>query len=179
MPQGLLWVNSRITSPSLSKSTFEEWYNEEHIPDVFHTKKITSACRYHNISASESHQYLALYPVKDVNFLGSKEFHAIPDTSKKYFPGGEKCFHHAEFDTRFYEWIDEFAKPGVKSGMFNSIFHFQLDLILTPSVRSSKPHNLRRTYPRQRNRRRLRRLVQRRTLRYPNRLSRLYSHSSI
>lgn len=123
--QGLLWVNSRITSPSLSKSTFEEWYNDEHIPDVFHTKKITSACRYNNINPSESHPYLALYPVKDIAFLGSKEFGNIPMTSKKYFPGGEKCFDIAEFDTRFYEWIDEFQKPGAKNGMISQ-FNFNM-----------------------------------------------------
>ena len=111
-------MNSRITASSLSKSTFDSWYNAEHIPDIFVTKQIPSACRYNNIDPSASHPYLALYPVPDIKFLGSKEFEKIPVESKKYFPGGEKCYDLAEFDTRFYEEIDIFEKEGGKGGEF-------------------------------------------------------------
>jgi hypothetical protein len=118
MPQkGLMWVNSRITSPtSISVPKYLEWYQNEHIPDVIATKQISSAIQYSSINASDSHPYLTLYPVKDINFLGSKEWHNIPTTSGKYFGGG-KCYDVAEFDTRFYEFVEEFQKEGAKSGM--------------------------------------------------------------
>ncbi|CAG8951388.1 hypothetical protein HYFRA_00007300 [Hymenoscyphus fraxineus] len=114
--KGMLWVNSRITSTSLTKSSFEEWYNEEHVPDVLNTKAISSACRYNNINPADSHPYLALYPFEDIGFFETKRFREIPARSEKYFPGGETCFDLAEFDTRIYEWVHGYEKPGVKSG---------------------------------------------------------------
>ncbi|KAH6672053.1 hypothetical protein B0J14DRAFT_639994 [Halenospora varia] len=115
---GLLWVNSKITNPSdISPQNFKSWYEEEHIPDVFATKQIHSACRYQNIDPSANRPYLALYPVPDMKFLGSQQFLDIPVASKKYFSGPDvKCFDVAEFDTRFYEFVHSFEKEGVKSG---------------------------------------------------------------
>ncbi|KAF4624755.1 hypothetical protein G7Y89_g13408 [Cudoniella acicularis] len=118
MPQpGLLWVNSKITSPdSITPSNFKKWYEDEHIPDVLATKQIHSAYRYKNIDPSSDRPYLALYPVPDMNFLGSKEYFDIPVTSN-YFPGpGHRCFDFADFDTRYYEFVHGFEKEGVKSG---------------------------------------------------------------
>jgi hypothetical protein len=37
---GLLFVNSKITSPSLSPEAFTEWYQDVHIPDIFNTSVI-------------------------------------------------------------------------------------------------------------------------------------------
>jgi hypothetical protein len=34
---GLLYVNSKITSPNLSPAAFTKWYNDVHIPDIFKT----------------------------------------------------------------------------------------------------------------------------------------------
>ena len=112
----LLWVNSRLTTSSYPESKFLEWYDEEHIPDVFATKQVTTAVRYSNINASDSHPYLVLYPVKDLSFLGSEAYYKIPTTSEKYLPEGMKCYDVAEFDTRFYEFVEEFQKEGVKDG---------------------------------------------------------------
>ncbi|EPE24262.1 hypothetical protein GLAREA_08113 [Glarea lozoyensis ATCC 20868] len=113
----LLWVNSRITNSSeFPEPKFLEWYDKEHIPDIFITKQVSSAVRYSNINPSDTHPYLVLYPVKDINFLGSKQYFDIPVTSEKYISGGKKCFDVAEFDTRWYEFVDDFQKQGTKSG---------------------------------------------------------------
>ncbi|KAG9230629.1 hypothetical protein BJ875DRAFT_431265 [Amylocarpus encephaloides] len=113
---GLLWVNSRITSTEFSKSDFNTWYNTEHVPDVIAASKtVKTAFRYNSQNPTDTHPYLALYFVGDVNFLGSKEYKVIPGTSEKYFPG-KNCMEVGEFDTRWYEWVDGFEKKGVKSG---------------------------------------------------------------
>ena len=57
-----------------------------------------------------------MYPVSDVNWLGGKEFASIPLTSD-YFPGpSHNCFDYANFDSRFYEFIDSYEKPGTNPG---------------------------------------------------------------
>lgn len=99
---GLLYVNSRITSPTLTPSTFNAWYTQEHIPDILASKGITSAFRYRNIDPSALRPYLALYPVTNLGFLGSEEYKKIPVRSERYF-GGRGAFEVAEFDTRYYE----------------------------------------------------------------------------
>jgi hypothetical protein len=114
----LLWANSRITnSLEFPESKFLEWYDKEHIPDIFVTKQVSSAVRYSNINPSDTHPYLVLYPVKDINFLGSKQYYDIPITSKKYIGGEKKCYDVAEFDTRWYEFVDEFQKQGTITGI--------------------------------------------------------------
>ncbi|RDW77745.1 hypothetical protein BP6252_05798 [Coleophoma cylindrospora] len=114
----LLWVNSRITSPTqVSASKFERWYDTKHIPDVFSTKMITSACRYKTIIANAESPYLTLYPFESMSMLQSKEFAAIPDEDTETFPApSHSCYHFARFDTRVYECVDEFEKEGAKAG---------------------------------------------------------------
>ncbi|RDL31464.1 uncharacterized protein BP5553_09673 [Venustampulla echinocandica] len=111
---GLLYVNSRVTSPTLTPSAFDTWYTQEHIPDIFASKGITSAYRYKAIDPSALRPYLALYPVKDLDFLGSEEYMKISVRSEKYF-GGRGAFEVAEFDTRYYEELEGFGKEGGSS----------------------------------------------------------------
>jgi hypothetical protein len=102
---GLLYVNSKITSPSLSPEVFTEWYQDIHIRDIFLTSGINSAFRYYTQSSEPAkieRPYLALYPVEDVGFLYSAEFRAIPVHSDM-LPGESKgIFDLADFDTRYY-----------------------------------------------------------------------------
>lgn len=102
---GLLYVNSKITSPALSPALFTEWYQDIHIRDIFLTSGIKSAFRYHTQSpepAKIERPYLALYPVKDVAFLYSAEFKAIPVHSDMLPVESKGIFDLADFDTRYY-----------------------------------------------------------------------------
>lgn len=116
-PPGLLWVNSKITSPQVSKDSFNKWYNQVHNPDIFASQGIESACRYKSTNPSADHPYLALYHIKDLDFLTSAEFQAIPRTSTDYFPGPTHlCFDYAHFTSRIYEHIDTYEPDPVVSG---------------------------------------------------------------
>jgi len=101
---GIFYVNSVITSPTLSHEAFTKWYDTVHIPDILKTSGIKSAYRYYAISPRDhSNPYLALYPLKDVDFLESAEFHGIPVQSEILRVSGEgsgNSFDVAGFDTR-------------------------------------------------------------------------------
>ena len=52
--------------------------------------------------------------------LNSKEFASIPLTSD-YFPGpSHNCINYADFDSRFYEFLHSYEKPGASPGMVYS-----------------------------------------------------------
>lgn len=112
---GLLFVNSKIISPQLSTSLFTQWYEEEHIPDIFHTSGIKTAYRYYTTSqnpTSIDRPYLALYPLKDVAFLQTTEFRSIPVHSE-LVPTDNKCiFDLADFDTRYYTNLGKWEDAG-------------------------------------------------------------------
>ena len=55
----LFAVKATIT-PDREKA-FNEWYNHEHIPDLFKFKGMVSARRYKAIMGEDTFQYLALY----------------------------------------------------------------------------------------------------------------------
>src|SRR5256712_12900796 len=59
MPTALFTVKATIT-PDREK-TFNEWYNHEHIPDVFKFKGVVSARRYKAIMPEDKFQYVAMY----------------------------------------------------------------------------------------------------------------------
>ena len=102
---GLLYVNSKVTSPDLSPELFTEWYQDIHIRDIFLTSGIKSAFRYYTQSsepATIERPYLALYPLKDVAFLYSAEFRAIPVHSDMLPVESKNIFDLADFDTRYY-----------------------------------------------------------------------------
>jgi hypothetical protein len=187
---GLLWAASIITRPDiLTPSSFESWYNTEHIPDIFKTSAIRTAIRYRNIDPSASRQYLAIYPVPDVNWLGTKEFLDIPVTNKEIFKTENgKCFDCADFDTRFYEWVHGFEGEGAKPGIYPTCLLPISKLSnlaeeeqpnANKQKRTSKPDHLSSPNTCPRHRRRFRRLVQRRALPNLSRMQRLCSNSKI
>jgi len=121
MPKsGLLWVASKISDPAeTSPFTFNTWYNDTHIPDVLATSEVKTASRYQNIDPAGERQYLALYPVSDVDWLSSEEFGSIAISHEVFRTKGKSgsVFEVADFDTRIYEFVHGFEAEGVKSGM--------------------------------------------------------------
>lgn len=110
---GILFVNSKITSDDLTPEIFREWYEGVHIPDIFVTSGIKSAFRYQSTTpAKVERPFLALYPVKDVQWLYSDEFKSIPVHSDMLPNESKAIFELADFDTRYYETVDTRAESG-------------------------------------------------------------------
>lgn len=75
---GLLWVNSRLIKPDqVDSQAYQRWYEQTHIPDIFKTSGIKEAYRYQSINPEDERPYLALYPLKDLDFLETDEFKGV------------------------------------------------------------------------------------------------------
>jgi antibiotic biosynthesis monooxygenase (ABM) superfamily enzyme len=59
MPTALFTVKATI-APEREKA-FNEWYNHEHIPDVFKFKGVVSARRYKATAPEDQFQYVTMY----------------------------------------------------------------------------------------------------------------------
>ena len=59
MPTALFTVKATITPAR--EQAFNEWYNHEHIPDVFKFKGVVSARRYKAIVPEDKFQYVTVY----------------------------------------------------------------------------------------------------------------------
>lgn len=60
--------------------------------------------------------YLAVYPVKDVNWSTGEEFQRVPTTSELFKVEGNNAKSCADFDIRFYELVQSFQGQGAKPG---------------------------------------------------------------
>lgn len=115
---GLLYVNSKITSSRLSPELFTKWYQDIHIRDIFETSGINAAFRYFTRLAEPAtvdRPYLALYPLRDLAFLTSAEFKAIPVVSEMLPEGAKDVFDVADFDTRYYISVGDNREPEVET----------------------------------------------------------------
>ena len=105
---GILVVNSDVIKPNeLSRKGFDDWYCDEHIPDVVAKSGITSAARYEHIADGSSPArrlgFLTIYGMPDINFMETDEYRGLEGQSPG--PSRERIFKKAEFDTRAYELV--------------------------------------------------------------------------
>ncbi|KAK4891375.1 hypothetical protein LTR27_010029 [Elasticomyces elasticus] len=118
---GLLFVNSKITNPDeLSDEAYTKWYEEVHIPDIFKTSGIGEASRFLSIDPKAERQYLALYPLEDLDFLQTDEFYSIP-VHHDSIPGSHAIFDFGDFDTRYYKFVQHYEAENAKSGQPNFV----------------------------------------------------------
>lgn len=91
MATALLTVKATITSDR--EKEFNEWYNHEHIPDLFKFKGIVSARRYKAILGEDKFQYIALYEFESQDtleqFLKSDHFAWLKKETDAHF--GDVC----------------------------------------------------------------------------------------
>jgi antibiotic biosynthesis monooxygenase (ABM) superfamily enzyme len=91
MPVGLLTVKTTITRDR--EQAFNEWYNQEHIPDLLKYEGAVSARRYRTIIGEDKFQYLALYEFESEEalraFLESDHLKRLKQETEKHF--GEVC----------------------------------------------------------------------------------------
>ena len=124
---GILFVNSKITSDSLTSELFKQWYESVHIPDIFVTSGIKSAFRYYTTARNKvDRPFLALYPVKDLEWLNSAEFKAIPVHSHMLPNESKAIFELADFDTRYYATIGTKTESG-RQGPAKTVVIVQFD----------------------------------------------------
>jgi hypothetical protein len=124
---GILFVNSKITSDTLSPEVFTAWYEGAHIPDILDTSGIKSAFLYKSSTPDKVERpFLALYPVKDVQWLYSDEFKSIPLHSDMLPNDSKAIFELADFDIRYYETIDTKAESG-RRGPAKAVVVVQFD----------------------------------------------------
>jgi hypothetical protein len=113
---GILWVSSKIANPSLLPDTFRKWYDEVHVPHILETSGMKTAFRYEAIDSNAERPFFAYYPVKDIAFLASDEFYKIPLTSDLLPGPSHSVFASADFDMRYYEWVQTYEPEGTKPG---------------------------------------------------------------
>lgn len=100
---GIFFVNSKITSDTLSPQVFNRWYQDVHIPDILATSGIKKAIRYLSTTPEGAERpYLAVYPVQDVAWVRSDEFKSIPVHSDMLPNESKAIFEIADFDSRVY-----------------------------------------------------------------------------
>jgi len=115
--KGLMFVNSRITSPLLDEATFLKWYDEDHIPEILATGGMPTAIRFidegaraqlkdhgNDSPSPAARPYLHVYPVQDVAFFRTSQFADIGVTSD-LLPGSKLVYDLADFDVRFYNLV--------------------------------------------------------------------------
>jgi hypothetical protein len=112
---GLLFVASRITHPSkTTDEQFNQFYNDEHLPDVLNYKtKITDlALRYKNTSPSSDRPYLALYPLEDAAFFSTGTLEQLTEETKHSTTyDGANVTDFVHFDAFPYAKIQTFEHP--------------------------------------------------------------------
>jgi hypothetical protein len=124
---GILFVNSKITSDALTQEVFTDWYESVHIPDIFVTSGIKSAFRYKSPTPETVERpFLAIYPVKDVQWLFSDEFKSIPVYSDMLPVESKAIFDLADFDTRYYATLDTKTEAG-RQGPAKAVVIVQFD----------------------------------------------------
>jgi hypothetical protein len=110
---GILFVNSMITSDTLTPELFREWYEGVHIPDLLVTSGINSGVRYKATNPEQVERpYLAMYPVKNVQWLHSDEFKSVPLHSDMLPNDSKAIYELADFESRYYEKLDTKGEPG-------------------------------------------------------------------
>lgn len=113
---GLLYANAKITDDRLTPEVLDKWYEEIHIPDVLKTSGFESAIRYKSRDPNAERPYLALYPIKDINFLKTDEFKTIPGHSPLLPGPSHLIYDFVHFDVRVYTKHEIFERTGSKPG---------------------------------------------------------------
>ncbi|KAK4543639.1 hypothetical protein LTR36_005284 [Oleoguttula mirabilis] len=111
---GLMFVGSRVLDQSkTSDAKYNEFYNNEHLPDVLKRGVSKVALRYKNANTSSPMPYVALYPLDDASYLQSPDLaKSVEETrSSKTFDNTD-IYEHIHFDLRGYEKIQTFEGYG-------------------------------------------------------------------
>jgi antibiotic biosynthesis monooxygenase (ABM) superfamily enzyme len=87
MATALFTVKATIAADR--EAAFNEWYNHEHVPDVFKFKGVVSARRYRAILAEDRFQYMTVY-----------EFES-EETLQRFLASDQLNWLKKEYDAKF------------------------------------------------------------------------------
>jgi hypothetical protein len=87
MATALFVVKATISKDQ--EAAFNQWYNEEHCPQLLRYKGAVSARRYRSIMGEDKYQYMAVYEFQD------------EPTFRRFLESGELKELKAEYDARF------------------------------------------------------------------------------
>lgn len=97
----LVYINSKVTDSSLDEESYNQWYQQFHIPDILKSGSVAMASWYR---ALPKESWLALYYCHDFKFMTDPEkLNAIPKTHPLLSAEGKKVWEVASFDMRHYE----------------------------------------------------------------------------
>lgn len=119
---GIMWVNSDVIKPdNLSRQAFDDWYSDEHIPDVMAKSGISGAARYDHMvngpSAFRELGFLTIYQMPDIQYMDTEDFKTLEGQTPG--PNKDTIFVNSEFDTRSYELVQVHEAKGMEgSGMW-------------------------------------------------------------
>lgn len=116
---GIFWVAAKIINPELTPAVLETWYDEVHFPDIIKTSGMKTTLRYDALDPAADRPFFYYYPMRDIAFLQSPEFLAIPITSHLLPGPSHMIFHSVAFDTRYYELVQVHEPEGTKPGKFS------------------------------------------------------------
>lgn len=110
----LLQVTSR--PKIVSNRLWQEWYTEEHLPDLVNSKTSTKATFYYELPLDpsgvlpSSRQHLALYQTEYAEPLNTENYTKLRTTSTLFEKenGTDNISDNGDFDARNYELIQEF-----------------------------------------------------------------------
>jgi hypothetical protein len=113
---GLSFVVSMVKyGNSISDSAYNDFYNNEHIPDLINFFKDKGhinnplALRYKNINPTTDKPYLALYPNPDAQWIFSPDQGKLQESSKRsHTLGVDNIFDHIDSTFRAYTKIQTF-----------------------------------------------------------------------
>lgn len=128
---GLLYVAS--SRNDVPEAAFDKWYNDIHIRDILELKEGFSAAFRYKATDERETPYLALYPVKDLGFLETKEFASLP-TADPILPGpSHDSLELCTFDIRVYRLDDISPAAGKASRSGEDVFSLVPELIRVES----------------------------------------------
>ena len=127
MSPGLLHVRTNITSPALTPTTYNTWYDTIHIPELcLIPGGPKQAHRYRATDpASQKWNFLALYPLDDIAFTSDPKIKEKVSPHHPILPEGKPIWELVELEGRDYIAV---GKHGFLESKSRFIFAVEIDV---------------------------------------------------
>lgn len=127
MTPGLLHIRSNITSPALTPTTYNTWYDSVHIPELCSIPGgPKQAHRYRATDpACQKWNFLALYPLDDIAFTSDPKIKERVSSHHPILPEGKSIWELVELEGRDYIAVgNNYESLGAKTKF---IFAMEID----------------------------------------------------
>ena len=109
MSPGLLHIRSNVTSPVLTPTTYNTWYDTVHIPELCSIPGgPKQAHRYRATDpACQKWNFLALYPLDDIAFISDPKIKERVSSHHPILPKGKSIWELVELEGRDYTAVGD------------------------------------------------------------------------